>query len=243
MNKLILSVFIAAVLTGIKINAQQPAKAMLFNIPPNFSNGIEYNWVNSKFILIDMTGDGKPDLLDAENENTNPDDDVFKNGMQPCWKVYTAIPGGFSANGILWPIPKNFANGVEYDLGNNEFMLIDMNGDKKPDLLDLENETTTSEEDVFLNGTQPFWRVYFNTGTGFKTEAIQWNIPGSFQNGFEYKSDSEQFRIIDMNGDGKPDLLDTENEKTNPENDTFKNGAQPAWKVYINTGSGFTPDN
>lgn len=219
--------------------AQAPLKTQMFPLPGEFQYGYEYKLAHDNYRLIDLTGDGKPDLLDAENEATNPEPDVFTNAEQPCWKVYTSTGTGLNPAATLWPIPRNFNSGKEHELTGNKFMLIDMNGDKKPDLLDMENENTPAD-DAFATGTQHYWKVYTNTGKGFSAEAIQWNIPPGFQYDFDYTSDHDNFTLMDMNGDGKPDLLDTENEATNPDEDTFTNGTQKAWKVYYNTGTGFT---
>ena len=108
-----------------------------------------------------------------------------------------------------------------------------MNGDKKPDFVDTENQSTESTYEVFLNGSQKYWKVYFNTGTGFSATATQWNIPISTDS-YDYQIAETRHTVIDMNGDNNPDFLDTENEATESIYEVFFNGSQKYWKVYIN---------
>jgi len=190
-----------------------------WNIPTlgSYEYMIAYNSHN----VIDFNGDGKPDMIDA-GDNGN----VFLNGSQKYWKVYLSAGSGFSAVPLQWNIPN--LGSYEYMVAYNSHNVIDFNGDGKPDLID-----TGDDGDVFVNGSQKYWKVYLNNGSGFNAAPVQWNIPalGSYEYMVAYNSHS----VIDFNGDGKPDLIDS-----GDNGNVFLNGSQKYWKVYLNTGSGFS---
>jgi len=188
--------------------------------------------------VIDMNGDGKPDLVDSENHATENVSDVFYNGNQKYWKVYLSSGSGFTPTAIQWNIPATLDSYEEF-VNYNNHVVIDMNGDGKPDLVDSEDEATSGAQ-VFFNGNQKYWKVYLNTGTGFSATPIQWNLPAVLDT-YEEQVNYTLHAVIDMNGDGKPDLVDSENHATENVSDVFYNGSQKYWKVYLSTGSGFTP--
>jgi hypothetical protein len=116
-----------------------------------------------------------------------------------------------------------------------------MNGDRKPDFVDTENQATEQASDVFLNGGQKYWKVYLNTGSGFSPTATQWNIP-AVSDYYEFRLSYDDHAVIDMNGDRTPDFVDTENQATEQTSDVFFNGGQKYWKVYLNNMSGLAND-
>ncbi|NHM06668.1 T9SS type A sorting domain-containing protein [Flavobacterium sp. CYK-4] len=221
------------------INAQGFAPtATQWNIPA-VTDYYEFRLSYDDHVVIDMNGDGKPDLVDTENQATESVSDVFVSGSQKYWKVYLNVGGSFSTTATQWNIPA-VSDFYEFRLSYNEHMVIDMNGDNLPDFVDTENQATEQVSDVFLNGGQKYWKVYLNTGSGFSPTATQWNIP-AVSDFYEFRLSYDEHVVIDMNGDGKPDFVDTENQATESTSDVFVNGSQKYWKVYLNTGSGFSP--
>ena len=212
--------------------------AVQWNIPAVLDND-EYRVSYTLHTVIDMDGDGKPDLVDTENEATNNNPDVFYNGQQKYWKFYKNNGAGFNTTATQWNIPAVLDND-EYMIASNLHTVIDMDGDGKPDLIDSENEATNNNPDVFYNGQQKYWKVYKNNGNGFNLSPLQWNIPAVLDSD-EYMVSYTLHTVIDMNGDLKPDLVDTENEATNNNPDVFFNGQQKYWKVYLN-GSNLATD-
>jgi hypothetical protein len=133
-----------------------------------------------------------------------------------------------------------------------------MNGDSKPDLVvtaEVRSIPNYNVDTVF-GTTNPYWKVYLNTGTGFNTTATNWTIPqggtlSSFVNyGYNAIADGtagglvgdQAWSTVDMNGDNKPDLVVTAEVKSIPNynvDTVFGTTANPYWKVYLSTGSGF----
>lgn len=211
------------------------ATASQWNIPVNTDTS-DYHLAWDYHTLIDMDGDMKPDYVDTENEATSNTSDTFLNGNQKYWKVYLNTGSGFNASAVQWNIPV-MTDTSEYRLYWDYHTVIDMNGDKKPDFVDTENHSTESVSDVFLNGSQKYWKVYLSTGSGFAAAATQWNIPVNTDTS-DYRISWDYHTVIDMNGDLKPDFVDSENEGTNSISDVFLNGNQKYWKVYLNNAPG-----
>ncbi|MHA3789983.1 T9SS type A sorting domain-containing protein, partial [Flavobacterium hauense] len=163
------------------------------------------------------------------------DYDPFLNGQQKYWKVYLNNGSGFSATATQWNIPA-VLDEYEHRFAYDYHVVVDMNGDSKPDLVHTENPATNNDYDPFLNGQQKYWKVYLSNGSGFSATATQWNIPVVLDE-YEHRFAYDYHVVVDMNGDLKPDLIHTENPATNNEYDPFLNGQQKYWKVYLNNSS------
>lgn len=161
----------------------------------------------SKTYITDITGDGKPDILNINFPSTN---NTFFN-------VYPGTGQGFSTNPIQW------FNPIVPHIGQNQYIrsslrnsssapnkqntlqdLIDINGDGLPDrvLRPYTGEFTPT-------------RVYFNNGSGFEpnyfhTSDIALNV--------EHTTSLSQNRVrqmIDMDGDGLVDIVAKDASSTN----------------------------
>ncbi|WP_343785919.1 T9SS type A sorting domain-containing protein [Wandonia haliotis] len=193
--------------------------------------------VNStNYSLIDMNGDGKPDLVDAQD---NASGVVWlTGGSVPYWKVYLNTGSGFSSTAQNWTIPvvEDYAQSLD-QVNSTNYSLIDMNGDGKPDMVDAQDNASGV---VWLTGgSVPYWKVYLNTGSGFNSSAESWTIPvvEDYAQSLD-QVNSTNYSLVDMNGDGKPDMVDAQDNASGVV--WLTGGSVPYWKVYLNTGSGFS---
>jgi hypothetical protein len=203
-----------------------------WNLPNVESSEMDMNVVgNGNFALIDMNGDAKLDLVDAEDNFTN---EVWINGAQRYWKVYTNNGTAFSVAPINWNIPNVESAAADMSSIFTAFYgLFDINGDGYPDLVDTKDNFSGS---VWLNGAQRFWKVYLNQGSSFNTSEIQWNIPNVESAEMDMNVIGNSFFApVDMNGDGLLDLVDA---RDNFSGNVWENGAQRYWKVYANINVG-----
>ncbi|MFT4569755.1 MAG: RHS repeat-associated protein [Candidatus Binatia bacterium] len=121
-----------------------------------------------------------------------------------------------------WPGPKQIrsTNGR----GNMESNVFDIDGDALPDLVD-------GRRSACGPNNASVWCVWRNTGNGFSPTPIPWSAPLDYVRYSDDKGQRVNVDVIDLNGDGLPDLIDSRefNDKH----------SSPHWKVYWNTGNGF----
>ncbi|MCH2022514.1 MAG: T9SS type A sorting domain-containing protein [Saprospiraceae bacterium] len=182
----------------------------------------------SNYSLSDFNGDNKPDLIDAEDNNSG---NVWNSGNQKYWKVYLNTGATFSSSAIQWNIPElGEAYDDQFYGDHSNYSVFDFNGDGKPDLIDAEDNNSST---IWIGGNQKYWKVYLNTGGGFNSSFIQWNIPDLGENfDDQFYGDNSNYTVYDFDGDNLPDLIDAED---NNSGYVWTNGSQKYWKVYSNT--------
>lgn len=231
----------------------------------NYNNSQTWN-------VMDMNGDNKPDLVISAQNDANADDKVFSPASSPYWKVYLNTGTGFSATATNWSIPV----GGYYTTGNvtwgynalsgsatasnynnsQTWNTIDIDGDNKPDLVISAQNDANADDKTFSPTSNPYWKVYLNTGSGFSATATNWSIPvggyytvGNVSWGYNAiagsaaasnYNNSQTWNLLDINGDSKTDLVISAQNDANADDKTFSPTSNPYWKVYMNTGSGFS---
>ncbi|MCK6555596.1 hypothetical protein L6Q96_13610 [Candidatus Binatia bacterium] len=164
--------------------------------------------------LIDLNGDGRLDLVQAERDDERPPFD---------WQVWYNTGSGFEA------APQLFNAGasgglrfVREDSGVQIAGIYDMTGDGLPDRI------------VMVNTPANSWWVYVNQGHSFAPREL-WSFPhlGCNWSGLRVPaglSDPSVVReLVDINGDGLPDIVDI----------CGWSAERPVWQVVLNRGAGF----
>jgi hypothetical protein len=173
--------------------------------------------------VMDLNGDGRIDFVNAEG------------GGASLWKVYYGLEtGGISPTAVDWLIPTD--TGVEGGKLRKQTVFDQNVSDTQKETIDLTGDGIPD----FVDALADPWEVYPGTldapeGPGFEATPIQWDAPEALL-GHEQKYDQGDGtrswkRLVDMNGDGRPDFV-------------IANPPAPElnWKVYLNTGSGFVED-
>ncbi|MBX3191535.1 MAG: VCBS repeat-containing protein [Labilithrix sp.] len=211
---------------------------------------------NLQWTVIDIDGDDKPDLVSSGRYVSNgsgASPRVWGDGTaSPHWKVFTNTGSGFSTTPKVWPVSNvgdETGARFPYSVGDSQWALIDIDGDGKPDLVSsgryVSNGSGASPR-VWGDGTaSPHWKVFTNTGSGFSPTAKLWpvsNLGDETARHPHFIADS-QWAVVDMNGDGKPDLVSSGRYVSNGSGASPRvwgdATASPHWKVFLNTGSGF----
>ena len=172
--------------------------------------------------FVDLTGDGRPDLVKTGGWTAT----------QPVWKVHRNVGhlGGpmFAPQPADWPAPvgclekRDQATSGSFVDNVTLWSTFDIDGDGRPDLVDARDATE--------------WHVYRNTGNSFAPGYTAWREAGCtgpclerVRGGLASASNGIDRDTIDLDGDGRPDHVDTR---------TWTVG-NPRWRVRFNTGQGF----
>ncbi len=195
--------------------------------PASLSAIREYNDSILRINVFDLDGDALPDQVHVDNNDT-ASWDCGGTSAAPVWCLGRNTGSAF-ADPVPWSAPypnlRSVSSGGLLVLRD----LVDMNNDG---LLDWVDSVPWSESD-------PYWNVYWNTGTGFTTEATQFAAP-SDRIMASHKSGNSSYLyrgLFDMNGDGLPDFVNA-SIATWP-NYSPQELSEDYWLVYFNTGSGF----
>jgi len=190
--------------------------------------------------LIDINGDGLLDLVATGSESIRDD------GDQEDWRVWLNTGDGFdglrdcaSYSDLCLLDPRSFEaplNLLRYSSCSSESCyqvadMRDMNGDGLPDLVVAWDRERNSDPQGNFKG---YWQVFLNHGDRISAEAESWWVPDvsmlSIQQTEGGRKDTLR-DLIDLNGDGLPDLVDTSRWATE---------GQTHWRVALNRGGGFS---
>ena len=201
--------------------------------------------------VMDMNGDGFPDLVDAKVGNDCTDTSTGPR----YWNVFFGSKEGFAATPTAWYLPPtaqvpacNIA-GVMYDSTpefRTRFTTVDITGDGVPDFIDSQN---------VVSGAFRYWKVYpgtayspfgpagswgfgnyvewsFASGEGVERDYVRRlarDIDVSDLAGYTGEASILYQDLLDLNGDGLLDLV-----RTCGTSCDFSTN----WEVYFNRGNG-----
>ncbi len=204
----------------------------------------------------DVVTPADADVFADSDAATPADDDIYVNSDVDGTNDTdpNEVFSGFSSSSNDWFLPQasdipNDRYNLLMNQGNSSqsHALIDMNGDGKPDIVWTE-DSVTPENDLGYT----YWKVFLNTGSGFNETPIIWDLPqGGWSSYDSYTKISDQYvangnyfmhSLVDMNGDGKPDMVWTEDRATNQWAGDAEIG-NSYWMVFENTGNGFSETN
>jgi hypothetical protein len=125
--------------------------------------------------------------------------------------------------------------------------MLDMNSDAHPDLVVSAQRNANGYVQEFSPGSNSYWKVYLNNGSGFGSSATTWSLPsgGYIEGGVTYgyqgvggnamsfhDTGSETWSVADMDHDGGLDLVVCAQRNANGYVQEFSPGSNSYWKVY-----------
>ena len=159
-------------------------------------------------LFSDVNGDGLPDYVRSFRASDASLQTETRLNTGSGW-AETASPG-FRTPDFMWD--------YIHDHDRQRGVLIDLDGDDLPDFVT-----------AFNDGNAPVRDTYLNTGTRFAPRSGSWTLPVSLWR-FEDGEHHTEATLVDLNGDGLPDLLQA----------VVDNDGTEHRSVWLNTGSGFT---
>lgn len=172
--------------------------------------------------LFDIDGDLLPDLVAGRRVQCGARD-------PSTWCVWKNTGNGFASEPIEWPAPLDYLRYTDEGGLWIRTDLVDLNGDGLPDLVDARYFDTRDPT--------PHWRVYWNNGSGFDSEAFEFAAPRARVGLVTGRRAA--YGLYDMNGDGLRDFVASD---TNYLDRETRWRDQPFWQVWFNTGRGFAQE-
>jgi hypothetical protein len=187
---------------------------------------------------FDLTGDGLPDLVQTSDPATGY---VWDQGESAYWKVFANDgEGGFARPALIWAVPDSGTsygfNTASYASSGWQWLTMDIDGDGRADLVQTADPGTGT---VWDPTGAPYWKVFRNAGDGFVREATVWSVPDSGTTGGFYTpvaTSTARWRVLDLDDDGKPDLVQTSDPSTGG---IWDAAGEPYWKVFAGGDGGF----
>ena len=179
--------------------------------------------VGSYLSLLDLTGDGLPDLVVTQPHAGEPDPGA-------AWRVFPSTGAGFGGE-ITWAVPTDDLDHPHDP--NFHHATLDVDGDGLPDMVRAQDPDTLA---AWGGDADPHWRVALNTGDGFAAE-VDWPVPSALFDQVHANASYQNWTTLDLDGDGQVELIHTSDPDT-AGNFGFTDGA-PHWRVYPVEGQGF----
>lgn len=183
--------------------------------------------------LVDIDGDGLPDRVRMKETN----EDQYQSGYNK-FKVQRNLgiqPGGngaFEATDWNWSTTiDSLKTSAEWSAINSQFVrFLDIDGDGRPD------RVLDDYWHIYYPQNNPNYgfQIEFNTGSSFSSDSLWSGIDyqGAGNGVFRTIESGSNVRMIDMNGDGRPDRVMKNTQSFYP-NTQY-------WLVQFGTGTGFT---
>jgi RHS repeat-associated protein len=172
----------------------------------NRIRGVDVDGTKVRSDVVDMNGDGLPDIVDATRYTS----------AYPYWDVYLNTRSGFESTPVRFAALAGAISRSELD-GTRSFLLYglyDMNGDGLADFV----RADVAGAGRPLPHSRAFWEVHLNTGSTFEAQPLRWRVEGplgirlsNFVSSNLADPDTRRTEtydeLVDMNGDGRPDWV------------------------------------
>ncbi|HAN30937.1 MAG TPA: hypothetical protein DCQ06_05015 [Myxococcales bacterium] len=208
--------------------------AKTWQVPNKIFDTMTWQWSPLSWITVDLDGDGKAELVQTEDPG-NKGHPYGSDATTPHWRVYRGQNDGFASQPLLWTVPSKTFHAAYFHQGQYSWALLDLTADGRPDL--VQTEDPDHKGHAFESPQGAYWRVYANTGSGFATKAISWKVPSADFDAYAFAYGKWSWSTIDLNGDGRMDLVHSEN--PNDKGQAFIDPKGAFWRVYLGGGAGF----
>lgn len=188
------------------------------------------NWA-----LFDLDGDGAPELVQTSDPTTL--NQVFGYLAPPTvWQVYLNTGHDFLVTANAYPVPDSATDGGFFApnlrAANTVWSVADLTGDHRADLIQT-NDPKRAKGVFGQDAGMPYWKLYPASASGFGGEA-DFPVPDAgVASGFYAPSGAggaENWVLIDLDGDGRLDLVQTGDPAAM--NTVFNASGSAEWHVW-----------
>lgn len=148
--------------------------------------------------LVDVTGDNLPDIVQSNLAEGD--------ASRSTWNVWRNTGNSWSTQKEIWVDNAHISSAA---FTQADTLVMDVNGDNLADIVKTTYDYNTT------------WKVFKNTGNSWSTQSEEW-----LQAPIDAHLDQPFVRLMDVNGDGLPDVVKTSTGST--------------WWVWKNTGSSWS---
>ncbi|MGH1345986.1 MAG: hypothetical protein ACRBN8_30760 [Nannocystales bacterium] len=217
-----------------------------------YSDGL--NWS-----LRDLDGDGTADLVVHDRDQYVTQGPETGGLGRTAWRIHANAGDGFNADGDAWSLPDYgpalnsagwFEEGYDRYSDGLNWSLLSLTG-AGPDLVVHERDPYVTEGPETSGLGRTAWRVHANTTDGFDEGGTVWSLPdygpstssaGWFEEGFDRYSDGLNWSLLDIDGDGRGDLVVQGRDQYVTEGPSTDGLGRSAWRVHIGGEDGFAEE-
>ena len=224
---------------------------------------------DSAWSLLDVDGDGRPDLVITGRAVVAPGGWTTRAAgypAEPYWEVYYNLGDRFAATPKAWFIPPGGPPGSGFMAphhdaaagGDLSWTTRDLDGDGRLDLVVTAKGLDTQDGllvRVLGSLQNPYWEIYAGQAGRFAAAPKAWMVPlgGAVAGGVHgpvgvpAAIGDEAWEMADLDGDGRDDLVVTAT-ATFAKGDTWTGQVPgldedaPHWRLFLNRGNGFARD-
>jgi hypothetical protein len=194
--------------------------------------------------LVDFDGDRVLDLVQTGALAASGRVAVLEDAAGTYWRVFRGTPSGFAIPAQRVAVPDSgaadgfFASSASD--GARAWALVDLDGDRRPELVQTA-DATRADGGVWRDEAGAYWRVYKNSAAGFAAVATRFPVPSSGTSlGFSTiasESGAFRWRVVDLDGDGVLDLLQTANPAI-AGGSVYTDASGPYWRRFRGIAGG-----
>ncbi len=199
--------------------------AVKWAVPSGGFDSIAFAQSAMTWVTMDMTADGKPDLVQTEDPQNKGH--AFGAKTAPHWRMYVNTGNGFATQPQPWAVPGAVFDITSIATGKYTWTTSDLNADGWPDLVHSENPDKPGH--CFGGPANPHWRVHQGSAGGFAKTPVKWAVANEAHDAMWWFGQDDAWGTFDLDANGCVDFVQTRDPKSKAK--AFGGESSPHWRV------------